>query len=192
MSISCHAGVPCSILPGVACHSVLFTLFYFIEKFLTAGHWVYFKPCLAARHIIVELLELFPPDPRPALVWLRKYWDRRLCCQHGEQNVNHIDNSLQRWWHKILLQFLPSKYCIFTHLFEFFTCHLKSLMFIFNKSRALLKERADFPNVGPMTTNKDFLSSTLSMILVEKHWNRWKSARRSCLFPSFAFMAAAA
>lgn len=60
-------------------------------------------------------------------------------------NVNHIDNSRQRWLHNILPQ-LPS-----------------------NTSRALLIERSDFATVGRMITNIDFVSSTLSITHVEKH-----------------------
>ena len=38
MSIACHVDDPGSISLGVACHRVLFTLFYLMKKFLTASH----------------------------------------------------------------------------------------------------------------------------------------------------------
>ena len=46
-----------------------------------------------------------------------------------------------------------SKCYVFTRLFQFFTCHLKIILtFIFNTSRALPKEKADFANIERIIT----------------------------------------
>ena len=68
--------------------------------------------------------------------------------------------------------------------------HVYSLIlifFIFNTSRAPPKEKADFANIEHTWSCARIkiliYVNFLSTILIEKHWNRWKSASR-CLFVS--------